>query len=254
MGTNTIPTAADGTAIPASDHNSVQEAMANDIVPRNTSGVPTANQGDLGTSTYPFKGAEITTGYFFAGQIMPMHTFNGLLSPGHGWMKCDGRVVNETNYNAEHGAGTWATYVGSSPITSRNLPDLTGEKYLQGVASTTDDGTVAMPIYGNSTNEISVGDHSHFMGQHNHQWYVGRDATTDDQTYNSGGSAVTVPAGTAKTGGGAVHIPRNNGTGTGVGDSFTSDSGGSTLTGLGGTFTRSIRPASIRVVFYMRIK
>ncbi|MCB0421149.1 MAG: hypothetical protein KDD61_09135 [Bdellovibrionales bacterium] len=54
MGTNTIPSASDGTPIPASDHNSIKEALGNDLVPRNTSGVATAVQGNLGTTTYPW--------------------------------------------------------------------------------------------------------------------------------------------------------------------------------------------------------
>jgi hypothetical protein len=54
MGTNTIPSAVDSTVIPASDHNSIKEAMAGDLVPRNTSGVPTAEAGGLGTSSLPW--------------------------------------------------------------------------------------------------------------------------------------------------------------------------------------------------------
>ena len=52
MGTNNIPSAVDGTPIPETDHNAIQEALANDHVPRNTSGVPTDIQGGLGTSTF----------------------------------------------------------------------------------------------------------------------------------------------------------------------------------------------------------
>ena len=52
MGTNNIPSATDGTPIPETDHNAIQEALANDHVPRNTSGVPTNLQGGIGTSTF----------------------------------------------------------------------------------------------------------------------------------------------------------------------------------------------------------
>lgn len=52
MGTNTIPSASDGTIIPAGDHNAIQEALSTDFVPRSVSGVPTAVIGSVGSSTY----------------------------------------------------------------------------------------------------------------------------------------------------------------------------------------------------------
>lgn len=54
MGTNTIPEATDGTIIPASNHNSLRDALKQDIVPRNASGVATNNAGSLGTSSFKF--------------------------------------------------------------------------------------------------------------------------------------------------------------------------------------------------------
>jgi hypothetical protein len=54
MGTNTLPTAVDGTVIPSTDHNSIKTALTNDHVPRNTSGVPTAGAGSLGTLALPW--------------------------------------------------------------------------------------------------------------------------------------------------------------------------------------------------------
>lgn len=54
MGTNNIPTASNGSVIPASDHNSLKEALTLDLVPRNSSGVPTAIAGNCGTGTYPW--------------------------------------------------------------------------------------------------------------------------------------------------------------------------------------------------------
>lgn len=59
MGTNNIPSANPLTVIPSSHHNSLKEALGNDLVPRNTSGVPTNEAGDLGTSTYRFKDLKI---------------------------------------------------------------------------------------------------------------------------------------------------------------------------------------------------
>lgn len=54
MGLGTLPTAADGTVIPSTDHNSIKAALAEDFVPRNVSGVATAIGGSLGTALIPW--------------------------------------------------------------------------------------------------------------------------------------------------------------------------------------------------------
>jgi hypothetical protein len=50
MGSNTIPDATTGQIIPASDHNSLKEALGVDHVPRTAAGVATNKAGSLGTS------------------------------------------------------------------------------------------------------------------------------------------------------------------------------------------------------------
>jgi len=248
MGTNTIPTAVTGTAIPASDHNSLKEAMGNDLVPRNTSGVATADQGDLGSSSLPFKRAAITSGYWMAGDIKPMHTYNGVLTPGQGWMKCDGRVINSTNYDAEHGAGSWVKYVISSLVDGKYLPDITGDKYLSGVSTTAQTGAAPITEVGNASNQID-NSHTHSTPSHNHQWYD-RTAGNHSKTYNSGGSAVDIGITNEP-----VSVKRITTTTTGAGlhpdDSYTSNSGGTT--GSAQSATQSIQPRSVEVVYYMRI-
>lgn len=250
MGTNNIPSATDGNPIPASDHNSIQEALANDIVPRNTSGAPTANQGDLGSSTYPFKRAEITSGYFFAGMIMPVHTYNGAITPGHGWMKCDGRVINESNYNTEHGAGTWATFVVSSLLDGKYLPDLTGDKYLTGVSSTTQTGSSSITEVGVSGHQINLA-HSHTVASHIHKWFGYNQSNQNSKTYNGSGTLIDLPSDSKDASASKLVVDVSFSSSTGLQDSYTSPSAPSSDSQL--SSTQSIRPRSVEVVFYMRI-
>lgn len=55
MATNIIPSATSLSVIPASNHNALKEALGGDLVPRNASGVPVHEGGDIGTSIYGFK-------------------------------------------------------------------------------------------------------------------------------------------------------------------------------------------------------
>lgn len=52
MGTNTIPSAINGNVIPPEHHNSLKEALGQDLVPRDTNGVPSDLSGQIGTSSY----------------------------------------------------------------------------------------------------------------------------------------------------------------------------------------------------------
>lgn len=54
MGTNTLTTKSGGTTVNADDVNQFYTALNGDIVPRNTSGVPTDSAGSIGTSSYRF--------------------------------------------------------------------------------------------------------------------------------------------------------------------------------------------------------
>jgi hypothetical protein len=54
MGTNTLVSKSDGQTISSSDVNQYRTALNQNIVPRNASGAPTDQAGDLGTSTYGF--------------------------------------------------------------------------------------------------------------------------------------------------------------------------------------------------------
>lgn len=54
MGLDTIPTRADGTTIVQDWFNVLKRVLSGDLVPRNGSGVATANAGSLGSSTFPW--------------------------------------------------------------------------------------------------------------------------------------------------------------------------------------------------------
>lgn len=207
MGTNTINDRSPGQTVQAADNNQHNDALQGDLVPRNTSGVATADAGSLGTQTFPFKRAEITSGHWAAGDVKVHHSYNGLVSAGQGWMKCDGRVINSTNYDAEHGAGSWNTYVGSSPLDGKFLPSLIG-RYPVGVNLTNQDGTSAITPLGNSGNSINiqhshtVNSHSHTTGTHQHQVmeFTGG-ISSAHQTFDLGGTGQNI---TTATSGGAV--------------------------------------------------
>lgn len=58
MGTNNLSEKAEGDVILNDDPNQYEEALTGDLVPRNTSGVPTNAAGDVGTSVYKWNNAK----------------------------------------------------------------------------------------------------------------------------------------------------------------------------------------------------
>lgn len=104
------------------------------------------------------------------GAIQLFHTYNGLLSLPRGWMICNGDVVNETNYEAIHGASSYTEDgVASSLLLTKNLPDMTN-LFAVGSATTTQDGSSAITTVGNTDNEVDI-NHSHTATgtSHTHQ-------------------------------------------------------------------------------------
>lgn len=101
------------------------------------------------------------------GMTITFHTFNDTLDIPRGWMRCNGEVVNETNYNAEHGSGAYAADgIASSNLLNKYLPNMT-DKYAVGATSTTQDGTVAITTVGNAGSIIDFS-HTHTIGSHTH--------------------------------------------------------------------------------------
>jgi hypothetical protein len=205
-------------------------------------GVTTAKINDLAVTTGKIAANAVTRAKVAvidqipAGSIMQFHTFNGAVSIPRGWMIMNGNVVNEANYNAIHGAGTYTTDgVASSALLSKNLPNMTS-RYPVGVAATTQNGSVAITAVGNSGNTVNL-QHSHpagsLYGQMNDSAnLLWRRITTESWTYNRSFAPL----------------------GTGTPTSTTSDGlgiGGSTGNAL--STTQSIQPDSIQLIFIIKV-
>ncbi len=255
MGTGNLVDQADGEVADAADVQQIINAKKEDIVPRNSSGVPTANAGALGTSTYPFKSADITTGYFQTGMIIPFHSYNNAISYPQGWYPCNGSVINESNYNSVHGAGSWATYIGSSDLDGKYAPDFDGN-YPVGALTTPATGAGAIPTVGNTSHQINIA-HTHTAPAHQHIWYIASgSATTADQSYQSGGATTNISQ-FAKTSGTGIQYHGGSGNSidaaTGSGDDLYTQqiSGGNTSSSL--SSTQSVQPESVEVQYLIRI-
>lgn len=255
MGTNNLTTKNDGDVASADDVNQYKTAMSGDIVPRNSSGVPTDESGSFGTPTYKAKNTEVVNGHFFTGMIIPFHDFNGTVSPGQGWMKCNGDVVNETNYDAIHGSGAWAIYVVTSDLDGLNLPDLAA-KYLVGTAATSQDGSSPITFEGNSDHEVDIA-HVHAIGSHVHKWYnaTGTGLSDDDQSFTSVGGAQGLGQRQKGTGSHAI-MSQPGSSNSLIGD--TSDDLFTDSQDLGSpdsqlSATQSVQPHSAAVEYWIRV-
>ena len=177
------------------------------------------------------------------GEVKMFHTFNATLSVPRGWMILNGDVVNQTNYDALHGAGAYTTDgIASSNILSKNLPNMT-DKYPVGKTSTTQDGTSTITSVGNASNQIDTS-HTHTI-THNHKWYTdeGYGVAT---SFNSGGSSTTITGGLTGT---DIAV-------TGSGNRLPSDmytDNDSTTSSTALSTTQSIQPESIEFIYIMKV-
>ena len=121
---------------------------------------------------------------FKPGLIEDFHTYNGTVPIPAGSFPCDGSVINEANYDAVHGAGSWDSDVVSSLLDGKRSPNLIG-KYTVGAAATPADGSVAIPVVGNTSHQINI-DHSHIVNSHAHKWFQAGDS------YNVSGGLTAV--------------------------------------------------------------
>ena len=218
------------------------------VLPINTD---TATASDdthnLGSTDHNFKKVFVASGFFTTGMIMPIHRYNGTVAVPQGWMRADGRVINEANYNTEHNAGDWATYVESSPLDGLYLPDLVS-RYVVGVSATTQGGTATISSVGNTSNTSDLS-HTHVGGEHNHQWHA-----DGNRTWNSAGTTISVDTFNDSQGAsGIIYGPLAELTSTfsSVGNNYTDNQ--SPTTGSTLSTTTSIQPDSIEAEYYMRI-
>jgi len=251
MADDTIPTRSSLQTITADFFNIFKTVLIGDLIPRDSAGVAGTEEGSLGDSSNDWLRAHIRTGYFNIGDIMPHHTYNGAAPIGQGWMQCDGRLINEANYNTEHSATDWDTYVVSSALDGKRLPDLTGNVFPVGVTNTTEDGSSPLTQTGNASNQINL-QHSHTVTAHNHIWYQhNEDSTQADGTYDSGGSLVSVGGGTVKTTNG-IHVATTTTNATPLlSDSWTTNESPTTNNAL--STTQNIQPRSEQVIYIMRV-
>lgn len=179
------------------------------------------------------------------GEVKCFHSFNGTLSIPRGWMQLNGDVVNETNYNAIHGAGSYtADNVSASDVDGLNLPNM-NDKYPVGAATTTQDGTSPITYTGNASNQVDI--------EHNHQWYDAQAATESDHSYDNTGSAIDITASNPpKTpSGGDDYFIKAAWEGT-VGDN-TYGLTGDWFTNNAGSTTQDIQPESCEFIYIMRV-
>lgn len=169
------------------------------------------------------------------GSMHMHHTYNGATPYGRKWMLCNGDIINQTNYDAQHGTGAYERdCVASSPIVGKYLPNMVN-KYPVGAAATTQTGSSAIG---------PVGLESHWLvqGAHSHKWYDARTAGLDDLTWNNVYSPVAITP-NAKSDS-VKHIAYSNTESYGIDDSYTDTAGG---------ISQSIQPESIQVVYIMRV-
>lgn len=255
MGTGNLTDQNDGEVADAADVNQIISATKTDIVPRNASGFPTANAGSIGTTAYPFKSANITTGSFFTGMIMPMIDYNGAISPGQGWFPCSGAIINSTNYDAIHGAGSWTTYIGSSDLDGLYAPNINNNKYIVGSTTTTDDGTTAITTTGNTSHSSPVSAHTHSITSHVHAWAAGNSQTDDMLYYDVSGNETpfgTSP-GTKSNTYYALNSEQSGGTTQFENATLYTSSNGGGNTGSDGSHNVNVQPESYKVQYFIRI-
>ncbi len=165
MSLENLPARENGSNIDETWFNLVKRVLIGIIAPRNTGGTVEADAGRLGSPTYRWNNAFVTSGYLFTGALKSKYSYTSITIPVEpGWMLCDGRVINQTNYDAEQGSGAWVAHgISSSPIAGKHLPDF-GGRYIRGVTgdtTNTQDGSATIAPSGSATINIA---HNHGGG------------------------------------------------------------------------------------------
>jgi hypothetical protein len=246
------------------------DAIRNDLITfMNVTKLDSTNLQDNAISTAKIQNSAVTTAKIadnnvteakipitirsgYIGEVIAFHTFNGTLSIPRGFMKLNGDVVNQTNYDAIHGAGAYVTDgIASSAILSKNLPNAT-DKYLTGVASTTQDGSAPITYVGNASNQVNL-QHTHSIAAHNHQWYNVDSGSSNDESYNSAGTAINLPVTSLNNGTGEAIMTTNRSNGDTYIESNLYTANESLTTNSSGSTTQSIRPHSVEVIYLIKV-
>lgn len=162
MSLDNLPTRANGSAIDETWFNRIKKILGGAVAPRNSSGTVEAAAGRLGSDTFRWRRAHVASGYLFPGAIKAKYKYDGVTIPAEaGWMLMDGRIVNEANYDAEHGAGAWDDHgMSASPIAGLYLPN-SDDRFLRGITGetgSTQDGSSPILFSGNADIDI---EHNH---------------------------------------------------------------------------------------------
>lgn len=240
MGNQALTARSNGQTITESWYDDLARALAGDLYPRSSDSTPTNIAAALGSALKRWKRLNAASGEYTAGSMKFRLSYNGLVSPGRGWMLCDGRQINRANYDAEWGEGSWDDDIVASPLEDKYLPPMVN-RYAVGAASVAQDGSVAL---------TPVGNVDHQTLRHNHQWYESNGSGSNDGT-------------------GEFDVPFPGIFGSSFGHAFGSKSTGKTLEQFDIATTAApnpppnsytdmmadfdIKPRSIPVLWYMRI-
>lgn len=178
MSAETIPTRQAPQQLKKEWINFIRSVLIGDYVPRNSSAIAEDSAGALGNSTYPFKDYHVAVGENGPGDLDFIYDYAGTVEAPEGWMLCDGRVINQTNYDTEHGSGAWAAYIVSSSLVNKYLPNFNGKYMRSDSGAATQAGSSPITSEGNAGNTINL--------QHNH----GGSVTTGG---NSSTVTITIP-------------------------------------------------------------
>lgn len=108
-----------------------------------------------------------TSGALFVGSVIKFHTYNGLLSIPRGFVKCDGSLIDQTTYDAQHGSGTYVTDgVATGGLLGKYTPNMVS-KYAIGSLTTSQTGASAIASEGNAGNTANF-THTHTLDDHTH--------------------------------------------------------------------------------------
>jgi len=186
-----------------------------------------------------------------------MHTYNDTAVPGQGWFPCDGTIINETNYNAIHGAGSWDSYIGASSLDGKYSPNMDA-KYIIGSDSTSQTGASAITSIGASGNTVDL-THTHTTPSHNHQWYDWFGGSVDAHSFNSSGADVDIEQSTNNAG---THnkiaitdtaVSQDDGLKPASGNAYYTSNNNGGATGSSLSSSQNIRPESIELKYHIRI-
>lgn len=280
MGSDTLVARTNGQTIDETWFNVIRSILSGDIFARNANGVVESLSGNLGSETYKFLKAHIASGYWKCGDLKIHNTYNGLTGCeiDQGWMLCDGRVIAGSSYDVEHGSGSWNTYIITSPLDGRYLPNYTN-RYIVGASATTQTGTSAFTTVGNASHQININhthtiahthtvNHSHMLWQYDENFsnpldrYRVFDVDGTAQIFNSGVFGATSASATSTTDLGisitTMAAISSAGTARAMVTLYTSKetpttSEDSTTSTDALSATQSIQPDSIVAQIYMRI-